>query len=695
MIRKVMDLIKRKWRRTIAVCTAAALMLPGNMAYASAGDGTKTEGVIAVSEETVGTEQADTVYTAQVADAGQTDTVWSAQAADMEQVDTVYPEQVRAAASGQTDPAADTGTDDPQIFSGGVEDEVIVADDSQGESPESSAEDSAAGGMNEWQAATADAPDTIDLSECMVSVQESSFTYTGEEIRPVVSVFYKETLPEEETEEKSAGQEVGEEAEEKPAEAEDIEESGENLTETEDGQAAEESTETKLLTEGEDYQVTYAENVNAGTAEIILVGIGAYSGTRTETFTIKPRSISKFTVGLSYTSYTYNRKEHKPKVTLKWGSIGLTLKTDYKKTYSNNINVGKGTVTITGIGNYCGTIKKTFTIKQKSISSLTGKLSYKTTTYSGKRKKPGVKIKQGDSRLVAGKDYKVSYANNKHVGKATVTIKGKGNYKGTLKLKFTILPKKTAVKSLTSSFRSIIVKWSKNTEASGYEICYSTSASFKNCVKVKIKSGSTTSKRISGLSAGKKYYFKIRAFKGKFKSKWCKKRSKTVYATSNIDYVNWAISIANNNAVGYGHYWGPNPNYPVSISCAGLVGMALTLNGYGDFRTYGKTPYDWMYWDNTMSDATYRQKLRECGFQQIPFTGVSNLQPGDILYSVAHTGIYVGNGASVEARGSGAQHWDSHGLWTGNTYADDDGIEIAVYPCPSSGWECVFRMRGW
>ena len=43
--------------------------------------------------------------------------------------------------------------------------------------------------------------------------------------------------------------------------------------------------------------------------------------------------------------------------------------------------------------------------------------------------------------LVQGRHYKVSYSNNKKVGKAKVTIKGIGIFKGTMTHTFNIVPK--------------------------------------------------------------------------------------------------------------------------------------------------------------------------------------------------------------------------------------------------------------
>ena len=55
-------------------------------------------------------------------------------------------------------------------------------------------------------------------------------------------------------------------------------------------------------------------------------------------------------------------------------------------------------------------------------------------------------LKMGKVRLKDGRDYKVSYRNNKKKGTATVIFVGKGRYSGTLKKNFKIIPKKKNAK---------------------------------------------------------------------------------------------------------------------------------------------------------------------------------------------------------------------------------------------------------
>ena len=64
--------------------------------------------------------------------------------------------------------------------------------------------------------------------------------------------------------------------------------------------------------------------------------------------------------------------------------------------------------------------------------------SIETQTYTGKALTPKPTVKVGSTTLKEGTDYTLSYASNVNVGKATVTIMGKGNYTGTKTVAFKI-----------------------------------------------------------------------------------------------------------------------------------------------------------------------------------------------------------------------------------------------------------------
>ena len=61
--------------------------------------------------------------------------------------------------------------------------------------------------------------------------------------------------------------------------------------------------------------------------------------------------------------------------------------------------------------------------------------------YNGKRIKPKVKVTLGGEKLKLNRDFKVTYKNNKKVGKATIVVKGIGAYTGKIEKKFKIVSK--------------------------------------------------------------------------------------------------------------------------------------------------------------------------------------------------------------------------------------------------------------
>lgn len=73
-----------------------------------------------------------------------------------------------------------------------------------------------------------------------------------------------------------------------------------------------------------------------------------------------------------------------------------------------------------------------------AMSNATITLNKTSFTYTGQAIKPTVTVKYNNKTLKKGTDYTLEYKNNINAGTATVTIKGKGNYKDTVKLTFTI-----------------------------------------------------------------------------------------------------------------------------------------------------------------------------------------------------------------------------------------------------------------
>ena len=99
------------------------------------------------------------------------------------------------------------------------------------------------------------------------------------------------------------------------------------------------------------------------------------------------------------------------------------------------------------------------TVEQADISKATiAKVAAKT--YTGKAITPAPAVKYNGKTLKKGTDYTVSYKNNKNAGKATITFKGTGNFKGTATKTFTINKAKNTLK-VTAKKKTFTVKYAK------------------------------------------------------------------------------------------------------------------------------------------------------------------------------------------------------------------------------------------
>lgn len=188
------------------------------------------------------------------------------------------------------------------------------------------------------------------------------------------------------------------------------------------------------------YKVVYVGNEEAG-----------FTGTKTVSFKIKGLPLTK------YGSVDYSKEKHYytgEEITLTPEEVSPYYTKNGQKQYlyptgnytyeiTNNVNAGTATVTYTGIGVYTGTsMKKTFKIEKRSLTDPEITVdTLGTQPYSKKTTMPTVVIHQGEHQLVEGVDFTVSCTNNKAITtgkKAVATVKGKGNYTGSLKLEFEI-----------------------------------------------------------------------------------------------------------------------------------------------------------------------------------------------------------------------------------------------------------------
>ena len=146
----------------------------------------------------------------------------------------------------------------------------------------------------------------------------------------------------------------------------------------------------KTLKKDTDYTLSYSDNINVGTATITITGKGNFTGTTSKTFSISARAMSDTSVA-NISSQTYTGNVISPLPTITYNNKTLKKDTDYTLSYSDNINAGTATITITGKGNFTGMTSMTFIITQKSAEKLNIS-EIANQIYTGKKIKPNVVI---------------------------------------------------------------------------------------------------------------------------------------------------------------------------------------------------------------------------------------------------------------------------------------------------------------
>ncbi len=227
----------------------------------------------------------------------------------------------------------------------------------------------------------------------------------------------------------------------------------------------------KALREGADYTLSYQNNKTIGTSSspcVTVNGKGSFKGKIAISFTIKPQDLSKMTLVSCDKVYSGKAGVHRitPKLMDLDGKL-LSAGKDFDKssityTYDKDTKLDNGTlkkegapvadtdilpadtqIRITlkhGSGNgYTGTFKGTFRIIKADIKS--AKIEIPTQTYTGDTITPDkkqIKVTLAGKKL-RDEDYDIVLCtDNVQKGKASITLKGMGNYGGTKTVKFTI-----------------------------------------------------------------------------------------------------------------------------------------------------------------------------------------------------------------------------------------------------------------
>lgn len=195
----------------------------------------------------------------------------------------------------------------------------------------------------------------------------------------------------------------------------------------------------RILVENMDYRLVYESNVQIGTAKMMVQGIGNYTGYVVKKFSIRACPIAGIQISGYAGNYTYTGKNICPGVKATLNGKNLVQGKDYKITFKNNKNCGMATVTITGMGAFYGNAQVFFNIVRRSVKkALIGGVK-KAYVKTGKAIKPKATVVVDGVTLKKKRDYKISYSKNVKRGKATLTVKGIGNYTGTKKVTYKIV----------------------------------------------------------------------------------------------------------------------------------------------------------------------------------------------------------------------------------------------------------------
>ena len=197
----------------------------------------------------------------------------------------------------------------------------------------------------------------------------------------------------------------------------------------------------KTLKQGKDYTISYENNVNAGTATLVVRGVSGsgHTGVLRVNFTIAPQTLAKKVKGkVLQKKILYTGEELKPSFSLTFNKMTLTAGKDYQVSYANNIAKGNGQIIVTGQGNYTGTQVVKFKISGPKMKDASVSLNTSSAVYSGASSYPGVTVTYAGKTCVEGTDYIVKYPKTLKAGKNAISVVGRGNFSGSVKLNYTL-----------------------------------------------------------------------------------------------------------------------------------------------------------------------------------------------------------------------------------------------------------------
>lgn len=239
----------------------------------------------------------------------------------------------------------------------------------------------------------------------------------------------------------------------------------------------------KTLVENVDYTISYEDCIDAGTARVVVSGKGNYGGTAEKTFEIARKGITGANVTIPQECYEYISKEIRPEATVTL-SDGTVLKNaiEYIVDYTDNIEVGTATITVTGTGNYIGYVTKTFTIIEAKKDD-----GSETKPGDGSETKPGdgSETKPGD-----GSETKPGDGSETKPGDGSETKPGDGGKTEPVDVPAIITVNKTTISKVENKATGVKLTWKKVSDATGY-VVYRKNSGSKSWKKIKIVKGAS------------------------------------------------------------------------------------------------------------------------------------------------------------------------------------------------------------
>lgn len=295
---------------------------------------------------------------------------------------------------------------------------------------------------------------------------------------------------------------------------------------------------------------------NAGTYTVTVdvaegTSYAAASNIELGTFKINKAVPTKAQYTYSLNARTYNAKAQGITAAPKAGA-GKVTAVYYGAAKTKPVNAGsyKITVDVSAGTNYQAAknvVLGTFKINKASLSS--AKITVADHAWTGKKIKPAKVKFNGVSLKVSAISSKITYGSNKNVGKGTIKITGKGNFKGTKSISFKVVPKKTTITSVIASSAGsaqMKVKWKTASSAqkvTKYQVRYRIKGSSK--WKTTNFAASKSSGTIKKLTKGKAYEVQVRSLKkvkkATYYGAWSASKFKNGYVKPKISNLKYSI----------------------------------------------------------------------------------------------------------------------------------------------------------